>query len=461
MDSNHAECPAGAARFRRRREKPMLVKSQNLIAALLLAALPCSLFGGDWPQWRGPSADGVSDEKGLPIEWGPQLNILWKSALPGLGTSTPIVWSDRVFVTSQVGEGPHDARSQDFEGASTAKKGSAAENGKVQFIVQAFARTNGRLLWSYSLDSEGELPATHVKHNLASPSCVTDGKLVYAWFGTGQIVALTVQGKLAWSRHIGKEYAPFQVLWGHGSSPILYKETLLLLCEHPSGAYLLALDKSNGKERWKSDRGKDNRSYTTPFLISRPEKDELIINTTPHLEAVDPNNGNVLWYAGEPNRVPVPSPVYHDGVVYASRGNFGSPYMAVKTGGKGDVTSTHVLWVVKTGAPYVSSLLYYQGSLYMATENGIVSCIDPANGETVWKDRFGGVFSASPVAAEGRIYLINESGEAFVLEAGKEKKILARNSIPERTLASPAISHGQIFLRTDEHLIAIGLPKAK
>jgi len=417
-------------------------------------------FGADWPQWRGPSADGVTEEKGFVLQWGPERNILWRSALPGLGTSTPIVWKDSVFVTSQIGEGPRDGKSQDFAGASVARKDGSGESAEVQFVVQAFARTTGRLLWSYSFNSEGDLPPVHIKHNLASPSCVTDGRLVYAWFGTGQLVALTMEGKLVWGRNIGKEYATFAILWGHGSSPVLYKDTLLLLCEHPAGAYLLALDKATGKERWKADRGKESRSYCTPLLISDKKATVLVINTTSHVEAVNPRNGKVLWYAGEIDRVPVPSPVYHNGVVYASRGNFSSPYMAVRTGGSGDVSSTHVKWEVKTGAPYVSSLLYYRGLLYMATENGIVSCIDPANGETLWKDRFGGVFTASPVAAEGHVYLVNETGEAFVLEAGKEKKVLARNTISERTLASPALSHGQIFLRTDEHLIAIGaLPK--
>ncbi len=439
----------------------MHVRVRDLFVAIVLLVLPQGLIGANWPQWRGPSADGVSEEKGLPVEWGPEHNILWKSPLPGLGTSTPIVWDDLVFVTSQIGEGPREGKSQDFQGASVARKDGGAESGKVRFVVQAFVRTTGQLRWSYSLDAEGDLPAVHIKHNLASPSCVTDGKLVYAWFGNGQLVALTMKGNLVWSRHIGKEYAPFQILWGHGSSPVLYKDTLLLLCEHPAGGYLLALDKATGKERWKADRGKDSRSYCTPLLIPGEKGDQLIINTTPHVEAVDPSSGKVLWYAGELDRVPVPSPVYHDGVVYASRGNFSSPYMAVRTGGSGDVSSTHVIWEVKTGAPYVSSLLYYQGLLYMATENGIVSCIDPANGVTVWKDRLGGVFTASPVAAEGHIYLVNEAGEAFVLEAGREKKILASNSIPERTLASPAISHGQIFLRTDEHLIAIGTRQSR
>ncbi len=429
-------------------------RARILISALMLLVMPQGLQCANWPQWRGPSADGISDEKGLPLEWGSERNILWKSALPGLGSSTPIVWNDYVFVTSQIGDGPFEGRSQDFPDASGARR--SGQHSKVEFVVQAFHRVNGRMLWQYGMDAEGELPPVHIKHNLASPSCVTDGKLIYAWFGTGQLVALTLEGKLAWKRHIGKEYAPFQILWGHGSSPLVYKDTLILLCEHPAGAYLLALDKSSGKERWKADRGKDRRSYTTPFLVSGPKGDELIINTSTRLEAVNPMNGELLWYLGEINRVPVPMPVYHDGVVYASRGYFSSPYLAVRAGGRGDVSATHLQWEVNTGAPYVSSLLYYQGLIYMATENGIVSCIDATNGQTLWKERFGGVFTASPVAAEGHIYIVNEAGDTFVLAAGRGKKILATNHIPERTLASPAISHGQIFLRTDDHLIAIG-----
>ncbi len=428
--------------------------AQHLTMAILLLVLPKSLLGANWPQWRGPAADGISEEKGFPLDWGPERNILWKAELPGLGTSTPIVWGDSVFVTSQVGDGPTEGRSQDFPDSNRARK--SGHGGKVQFVVQSFARTDGRLLWEYKMNAEGNLPATHTKHNLASPSCVTDGTLLYAWFGNGQLVALTLRGKVAWSRHIGKEYAPFDVLWGHGSSPVLYRDTLVLLCEHPGGGYLLGLDKATGKERWKAERGKERRSYSTPFLVSGEKGDELIINTSDRVEAVDPLNGRVIWYAGEPNRVPVPSAVYHEGVVYTSRGNFGSPYMAIRMGGRGDVSSTHVEWEVKAGAPYVSSLLYYQGLIYMATENGIVSCIDSATGKTIWKDRFGGAFTASPVAAEGHIYLVNEDGDAFVLQAGREEKILARNHIPERTLASPALSLGQIFLRTDDHLIAIG-----
>ncbi|MCW5983124.1 MAG: PQQ-binding-like beta-propeller repeat protein [Bryobacteraceae bacterium] len=409
---------------------------------------------GDWPQWRGPHANGVSEETGLAVEWSSSHNIVWRTPLPGLGTSTPIVWEGRVFVTSQVGDGPFEQRGRDFESAVDAR--SAGDSESVRFVVHAFSLEDGARLWEYAIDAEGDLPRVHRKHNLASPSCVTDGKLVYAWFGTGQLLALTLDGELAWKRHLGKEYGPYEILWGHGSSPMLYRDSLILLCDHPPKSYLLALDKSTGKELWKADRGAEKRSYTTPFLVSTPDGDQLIVNSSERIDALDPATGKLLWHVGEPNRVPVPTPVYHEGILYTSRGFNSGPYMAVKTGGSGDVSETRVEWQVKTGAPYVSSLLYYDGLLYMATETGIASAVEASTGRTLWRERFGGVFSASPVVAGGRIYLVNESGDAFVLEHGRELKVLSRNHLGERTLASPAVSGGLILLRTDEHVIAIG-----
>ena len=424
--------------------------------ALILATLASSfLTAQDWPQWRGPSQDGVSPEKDIPTRWSRTENIAWKAPLKGLGTSTPIVLGDRVFLTQQVGDGPYEGRSRDFENAATARR--TGERGKVQFAVDAFDRRTGKLLWEYLFDADGALQPVHIKHNLSSPSCVTDGERLYAWFGTGQVVALDLTGKLIWRRHIGKEIAPFDVLWGHGSSPALYKDSLLLLCDHPPGAYLLSLDKKTGKERWRADRGKEKRAYTTPFVVPGRDHDELILNSAERVDAVDPSTGEPLWHVGEANRVPVPTPVFHDGVLYVNRGYSSSPYLAVKTGGKGSAAD-RVVWEVRTGGPYVSSLLYYEGLLYMANESGIVSVVDAADGKTLWKERFGGVFSASPVAAGGKVYLVNEDGDTFVLAAGREKKVLETNKLGERILASPAISRGQIFLRSDENLYCIGKP---
>jgi outer membrane protein assembly factor BamB len=413
----------------------------------LLLILSVVAPAANWPHWRGPDSNGLFDEKSVPVEWAPDKNIVWKAPLTGLGTSTPVVWGDHIFLTSQIGDGPFEQSSRDFQNASTAKL--TGGNGKVQFALQAFSRKDGHLLWQYQMDAEGDLPGVHKKHNLASPSCETDGELVYALFGTGQLVALNMDGKLRWSRHLGKEYAPFQILWGHGAAPALYKNTLILNCDHQGAAYLLALDKKTGKQIWKVDRGADRRSYATPFVVSTPKGDALIINSSERIDVFDPTTGEPLWHAGEPNRVPVPTPVFHDGVLYASRGYNSGPYMAI------DVASARVKWLVNTGAPYVSSLLYYQGLIYMATETGIASCVDAANGKLLWRERLGGVFSASPVAGAGHVYLMNENGESWVLQAGRELKILHKNSLGERILASPAVSDGMIFLRSDDHLFAI------
>src|SRR5688572_19889995 len=191
----------------------------------LAILIPLCVSAADWPHWRGPSADGISEEKNVPIEWGPQKNVLWKAPLRGLGTSTPIVSGERIFVTSQLGDGPFEQRGRDFENAVAAKKTGAQE--KVRFAVQAFARADGKLLWEYAFDADGDLQPVHMKHNHASPSCITDGERVYAWVGTGQIVALTMDGKPVWKRHLGKEIGPFEILWGHGSSPALYKNSLI------------------------------------------------------------------------------------------------------------------------------------------------------------------------------------------------------------------------------------------
>jgi len=422
-----------------------------LLLALLLLA-PLTLNAENWPQWRGPSADGISTETAVPVQWSAAKNIVWKAPLQGMGTSTPIVWGDLIYVTSQRGDGP-GAGGRDFENAQTIK--STGAEGGVQFVVEAFARSDGRRVWEQVFDGGDHLPAVHLKHNLASPSCVTDGERVYAWFGTGLTAALSMDGELLWKRHLGQERTQFDIRWGHGSSPALYDDTVLLLVDHPDDSYLLAVDRETGKDLWKVERGEGKRSYTTPFILRGDTGDQIIINSNNRIEAIEPKSGKVIWHVGESNRVPVPAPVFHDGVLYSSRGYNSGPFMAIGVDGAGDVTESELKWRVPTGAPYVSSLLVLDGVIYMANERGIGTAVDATSGETLWKHRFGGVFSASPVAAAGRVYLTEESGRTFVLEAGRELKIVAENDLGERTLASPAISNGYLFLRTDDHLVAI------
>jgi outer membrane protein assembly factor BamB len=436
------------------------------LTIMLAVALCGSLSAADWPQWRGPHGTGATDEKDLPVKWSATENVAWKAAIGGLGVSSPIVAGDRVFVTSQIGTGVRRPGNHPrlAQGASAGVAGERAlstpregqGDDRTFFVVEAFNRIDGRRLWQHRVEATGPLPGVHDKHNLASPSPVTDGQMVYAWFGTGQFVALDMNGKVVWQRHLGQEIAPFDINWGHASSPTLYGDTVLLLCDHAPASYLLAVDKKTGKERWRVDRGKGRMSYTTPFVVESPTGPELIVNSSQRVDAYDPRTGAFLWHVGGSNQFPIPAPTFHDGVVYMTRGYRSGPYMALRPGGRGDISTSHVVWEVPTGAPYISSLVYHEGILYMASDVGAVTAIDAATGKRIWQQRVEGIFSASPVAADGKIYFVSETGETIVLKAGRQAEVLARNDVGERLIASPAISNGQIFLRSDDRLFAIG-----
>jgi outer membrane protein assembly factor BamB len=317
----------------------------------------------------------------------------------------------------------------------------------------AVSRRNGR---SPRTEATGPLPELHEKHNLATPTPVTDGERVYAWFGNGQLVALDMEGRVVWTRHLGVEYSPFEAQWGHGSSPTLYGDLLLLLCDHLPSSYLLALDARTGKERWRADRGEGRVSHSTPVVFPGPEGDELLVNSSERIDVYDPATGTLLWYADDERQTPIPSAVFHEGRIYMSRGYRNSDYMAIRPGGRGDVTKTHIEWRAPSGASYVPSILYYDGLLYMTNEIGIVTCADAGSGERVWQHRLDSVFFASPVAGDGKIYLVSETGETIVLRAGREPNVLARNDLAARFIASPAISNGRLFLRSDRTLFAVG-----
>ena len=440
------------------------VSSALLLVLIVGAGAPAQ--AEDWPHWRGPDGRRISAERGLPTMWSRSAGIAWRTPLRGLGVSSPIVSGDLVVLTSQLGRGPLRSGSHpalvrggpdpDSERPLGGRRVDGASAGIV-FLVSAFNWADGRLAWEYEVEAEGDLPAAHQKHNLASPSAVTDGERIYAWFATGQLLALDMRGGLVWERHLARDYGPFEIVWGHTSSPTVYEDLLILQCDHAPSSYLLALDRRTGEERWKVDRGRGLRSFSTPLVVAGPNGDELIVNASKRLDAYAPSTGEWLWHAGGPNEYPVPAATYDDsGTVYTSRGHRAGPYMAIRLGGRGDVGETHVAWRVPTGAPYISSILYYDGLIYMGNGNGIVTAVDAATGRRVWQDRLGGIYSASPLAGDGKIYFFSETGETLVLEAGRELRVLQRNDLGERVVSSPAVSDGRIFIRTDESLIAVG-----
>ncbi len=425
-------------------------------------------YAGDWPQWRGPSSNGISDESDLPVRWSAGAHVKWKAALTGLGASSPIVSGDRVFVTSQEGivpvvQGVQPLLARDDDDLSRHENpiGGRQNQAKdlkrdVTLIVEAFRRSDGTRLWKFSSKATGNFPQLHEKHNLATPTPVTDGNHVFAWFGNGQLFMLDMEGRLVWTRHLGLEYGSFLTPWGHGGSPALYKNEIILLCDHSENSYLLALDKATGKERWKVDRGKGRISHSTPLIVRGPERDEMIINSSERIDAYDPATGRFLWHAGTQRQTPIPTPVFHDGIIYISRGYRNSDFLALRPGGSGDVSESNILWRVPNGASYVPSILYYDGLVYVTSEVGIVTCADASNGKTIWKQRLGGIFFASPVAGDGKVYMVSETGETYVLRAGRTAEILAKNELDERILASPAISNRNIFMRSDGTLFCIG-----
>ena len=420
----------------------------------------------DWPQWRGPHGTGVAEGASLPVTWSEDANLAWKSPINGLGVSSPVVAGERVFVTYQLGRGErapgtHPTLVRDPEVDPSMERplgGEAATrpDPTVEFAVAGYDRSDGRLLWEHVVAARGPLPPVHDKHNLASPSPVTDAERVYAWFGTGQLVALDVAGGAEiWQRHLGERYS-FEIQWGHASSPTLYGDSLVLLSDHGREAKLLWIDKLTGEEQRSLDRGASLSSHSTPMVVPGPNGDELIVNSSERLESFDPDTGELLWFTGEPNRFPIGVATHAGGILYTSRGYRSGPYMAIRLGGRGQLGDEHVLWRVPTGAPYISSLLFYDGHIYMANGNGIVTVTDPASGRRLWQERVGGIFASSPVGGDGKVYLFSETGEGVVLEAGPSPRVLSRNDLGERIIASPAISNGRIFVRTDQSLIAIG-----
>lgn len=431
---------------------------------LLALLLPCPAPGENWPEWRGPHGNGVSGEENLPAEWSGVDGVAWKAPIRGSGVSSPVVWDGTIVLTSQLGRGvvregdlPSLTRGEDptERGLSEPASTDGAIDGPVRFVVQAFDAADGSVLWEHELPARGPPIEVHDKNNLATPSCATDGAGVYCLFGTGQLVASSLDGERLWQRDLREEHGAFDIGWGHSSSPVLYGDSLILLCDHQSSSFLLALDKASGDQKWKVDRGQELRSYSTPMVVRGEERDELIVNSSQGIQAYAPGSGEPLWHFEEANRFPTPSPAFGDGVIFMSRGHRSGPYMAIRPGGSGDVSQSHVQWHVPTGAPYVTSLVYYRGVVYMVNGRGHAAAVDGATGETLWRSRLGGVYSASPVAGDGKVYLSSEGGEVVVLKAGREPEVLARNDLGERLLASPAISGGRIYFRSDHHLFAV------
>ena len=425
-------------------------------------------LAADWTNWRGPNANGVAPDRTLPVSWSATENVAWKAPIAGAGVSTPIVSGDRVYVTSQIGagirrEGNHPRLVQGVDAAAQGERAlgvdaaAGVDPSKTFFVVEAFGRADGKRVWERRIEATGDLTPVHDKHNLATPSPVTDGTLVYAWFGTGQIVALDRTGAVVWQRHLAKENGAFDIQWGHGSSPVLYGDLLILLCDQPARSYLA---RPRQDDRQGSLEG-GPRPGTR--VLQHAARDRGRVRHRSHRQ-LDRAHRRLRC---EDRRVSLAhgrdQPLCGAVAGVSRRRDLRQPRLSQRTLHGDQARRTRRRHRRRrrsggspTGAPYCSSLLYYDRIVYMANDVGVLTAVDAATGERVWQERVDGVFSASPVAGGGHVYFVSENGDTVVLKAGRAPQVVARNALGERAVASPAISNGQIFIRTDKHVFAIG-----
>ena len=399
-----------------------------------------SLEAENWPWFRGPSRQGISTEKALPLKWSETENVAWKQPIPGLGWSSPIVYGDRVFVTS------------------------ATDDGKSCHVLCLDRRT-GKFLWDKEVFRQ-ETRRKEKKNSFATPTPATDGKRVYAAFADGSFAALDYSGNVVWVNRDFKYYSQH----GLGASLVLYKDMLIMAFDFSSDgedpklgwqkpwdkSFILALDSNTGRERWRARRGMSRIAHVTPNILTGGNAPQLVSAAGDVIQGFDLRTGELIWTARSQGEGVVPSVVVGDEMAYVASGFEKSTIRAVRTGGRGDVTSTHIVWEQVKGVPKIPSFLYVKPYLFTITEAGVAMCLDGRTGEIIWQERIGGNHSASPVYGGGNIYFTSEEGETTVIKAAPKFEVVSSNKVNGALQASPAVSQGQIFLRTAEALYCIG-----
>ena len=396
----------------------------------------------NWPQFRGPPAQGVSSEKNPPLKWSPTENVAWKAELPGDSWSSPAIWGNRVFVTT-------------------------ATHGGESCRLISLNRKTGGILWDKEVFKQ--VPRRKEGRNsYATPTPATDGKRVYACFGDGSFAALTFGGEVVWTNRDYKFYGQH----GLGSSPILHDGLLIMARDGSSDgedkklgwqtpwdqSFVVALDTKTGKQRWKGNRGLSRISHGTPVVWKALSGHAQIVSEAGDVvQGFDAKTGERVWTSEVIGEGKVPSAVVGNGMVFTSGGWGGKETIkAFKLGGKGDLKETNLAWEQRRGMPKVPSMVYVNHHLFSITDGGIATCLKASSGEIVWQERVGGNFSASPVATGSRIYFVGDSGETTIVEAGPVFRVLGKNAIGETLQASPALSQGQLFIRTQKSLYCIG-----
>ncbi len=433
---------------------PATLASVALASATLMLCLMAAphLRAENWPQWRGPRGDGSSYERTVPMVWSEQRGIAWKCPLPEWGTSSPVVWNRSVFVTSQTNDG--------------------------RLLLLHIGAQSGKRLWTQQVGTGTARRDTperghqifHRQHNLASPSPVTNGEVVVAHFGNGDLAAYDFNGGLLWKRNLQDDYHPYTIWWGHANSPVIYDDLVISVCMQDSLAdlqdksvksYVVAHELATGKTRWMTARmthatAEQCDAYTTPMLTRVHGQPRLIVMGGNQLDAYDPRTGKQVWFLPkQTGGRTVTSPTIGDGVVFATRGQRG-PLIALNLGNHGELVRKNILWSNNQGTPDSCTAVAHRTLLFTVSDSGTGRCFDTATGKLRWKQRLPGQYKASPVYCKGRVLLLNTEGTCTVISATGRYAKLVENHLDDQTIASPAIAYGHIFIRGRQNLYCIG-----
>jgi len=403
-----------------------------LIAGLLLLAANRAAFAENWPGWRGPRGDGTSLETNVPVHWSKTENIAWKAEVPGVGHASPIVWNDRVFVVSCL-------------------------ESERQRILLSFDRRTGRKLWQIVV-LESPLERKHELNSFASSTPVTDGKNVYCTFLDRDQMAVAAHdfsGRQLWLVHPG----PFSSVHGYCSSPVLFENLIIVNGDHDGDAYLVALDRQNGRTVWKTPRENKTRSYSTPIIRQIDGRTQMILSGSKSVASYDPRTGKRHWIIDGPTEQFVASVVYNGRLLFLTAGFPELHLLAVRPDGQGNVTDTHIAWRSTKGAAYVPSPIAVDDYFLVVSDGGVATCLAADSGQRHWTERLGTHFSASLTSAGGLVYFLADDGVTSIVRAGNQFELVAKNELGEDCYSSPAISQGQIFFRATHHLYAVGQAK--
>jgi outer membrane protein assembly factor BamB len=417
----------------------------------------------NWPQFRGPHSAGVASSADLPTVWGSSQGVRWKATLPGVAWSSPVIWGDRIFVTSAQSDIPQEAP----------KKGLYFGGDRLQprdtnyrWELACINIDSGQLMWQRLARQGKPTSAIHIKNSYASETPVTDGERVYAYFGAAGLYAFDLEGKLIWEKDLGSYKTRFG--WGTASSPVLDGDRLFVLNDNEEQSFVMALDKKTGKELWRVARD-EKSSWSTPFIWRNRLRTEIITCATKRVRSYDPESGKLLWELGGMSVICSPTPVATEDMLFVSSGYIMDqkrPLFAIKPGAAGDISlgdnetsNASIAWCQKLGGPYIPSPVLLDGRIYVLYDRGFFACFDAKSGVPVYDkqriDPGATAFTASPWAYGNKIFCLSEDGDTFVIEAGPEYKLVGKNSLDELFMASPAISRDRLFLRGVDHLYCI------